>query len=181
MRVVGAINHFLVPSMLIALFLCGIWLLCSYVKKRKIDIKLWGIRYVFITYIAGVFMVTDAYKVFIEGFPTFFMESNLIPFFNTITDILANPLGSIEQIGYNLILFIPFGFLTVISFPDCKWKLRKMVIISFIVVLVVETLEYFSGRYMDIDDIFINICGSILGYAIYKIVNQTIYRYKENT
>ena len=177
MRVVGAIHHFLMPSMLIALFIWGIWLSCSYVKKRKIDVKLWGIRYVFITYISGVFMVTDFYKIFTEGFPTFFMEPNFIPFFHTIKDILSDPSAAIEQIGYNFILFIPFGFLTAASFPDHKWKLKKIVIVSFIVVLAVETLEYFSGRYMDIDDIFINICGSILGYAIYNMINQAIYRY----
>lgn len=78
-----------------------------------------------------------------------------------------------------LFSFGEYGFLTVISFPDYKWKLRKIVIISFIVVLVVETLEYFSGRYMDIDDIFINVCGSVSGYAIYNMINKAIYRYKE--
>lgn len=176
MRIIGVINHFLLPSMLIALLFLGIWFFYSYVKKQKIDIKLWAIRYVFITYISGVFMVTDSYKVFIDGFPMFFIKPNLIPFVNTIKDILADPLNSIEQVGYNFILFIPFGFLIVIAFPYYKWRLKKIVIISLIVVFIIETLEYFSGRYMDIDDIFINTCGSILGYAIYSIISRTIMR-----
>ena len=169
LRVVGAINHFLLPSMLIALFIWGIWFFLFLSKKKDVDIRLWGSRYIFLTYIASVFMVTDAYKVFIEGIPTFFMEANLIPFFNTISDIIANPFNTMEQIGYNFILFIPFGFLIVISYPDYKWRLRKIVIITFMVVLVVEILEYLSGRYMDIDDIFINICGSVFGYIIYNV------------
>jgi glycopeptide antibiotics resistance protein len=173
MRVVGAINHFLFPSMLSALFIWGIWFFVFFAKQKELDIKLWGTRYIFLTYIASVFMVTEAYKVFIEGFPTFFMEANLIPFFYTIKDILDNPFGTMEQICYNFILFIPFGFLIVISFPYCKWKLRKIIIVTFIVVLGIEILEYLSGRYMDIDDVFINVCGSVLGYIIYKVIYIT--------
>ncbi len=80
MRVVGAINHFLLPSMLIALFVWGICFFYFCLKKREVEIKLWGIRYIFLTYISSIFMVTDAYKVFIEGVPAFFMDPNLIPF-----------------------------------------------------------------------------------------------------
>lgn len=174
MRVIGAVNHFLFPSMRIALFIWGIWLFCSYVIKRKADVRLWGIRYIFTTYIAAVFLLTDAYKVFTEGFPAFFMEPNLIPFFNTLKDVLDNPSGSMEQIFYNFILYIPFGFLTVISFPDCRWRLKKIVIVSLTAVSAVEILEYFSGRYMDIDDIFINICGSVLGYAVYFVMYKAV-------
>nr|WP_300326697.1 VanZ family protein [uncultured Anaerostipes sp.] len=176
---IGVINLFLFPSMLVAIFIWGMWAFCFYLKKRNLNLKLWGIRYVFITYISSVFIVTDAYKIFTEGFPMFFMEPNFIPFFNTIKDILANPLESIGQIAYNFILFIPFGFLIVFSFPNYKWKLMKIIVISFIVVFVVETLEYFSGRYMDIDDIIINICGSVLGYGIGSMLNRVRYHYKE--
>lgn len=170
MRVIGAINHFLLPSMLSAFF---VWIICFLgicIRKKEVNIKLWIIRYVFLTYISSVFMLTDAYMVFTDGIPEFFMEPNLIPFYNTISDILNNPAGSMEQISYNLILFIPFGFLTPISFPNFKWKLRKIVIVTFMAVLIVEILEFFSGRYMDIDDIFINICGSVLGYIIYNVI-----------
>ncbi len=89
-----------------------------------------------------------------------------------------------EQIGYNFILFIPFGFLIVISFPSCKWKLRKIVIITFMIVLVVEILEYLSGRYMDIDDVFINVCGSVFGYIIYNaiyIIYDKVFPYIKRT
>lgn len=73
-------------------------------KKKDVDIIiLWGGRYIFLTYIASVFMVTDAYKVFVEGIPTFFMEANLIPFFNTIRDIFINICGSVfGYIIYNV-------------------------------------------------------------------------------
>lgn len=165
MRVVGAMNHFLLPSLLTALFICGIWFFVSFLMKKKGSIILWGCRYIFVTYIVGVLMVTDAYQVFIEGIPTFFIEPNFIPFVNMINDILSNPSGMIEQIGYNLILFIPFGFLIVISFPSCKWNLRKLVIVTLIAIFAVEILETFSGRYMDIDDVLINLCGSVLGYT----------------
>lgn len=180
MRVIGAINHFLFPSMLVALLIWGICFFAFYTKHKTIDIKLWGIRYVFLTYIASIFMVTEAYQIFMEGIPTFFMEPNLIPFFYTIRDILSNPFDMMEQIGYNFILFIPFGFLIVIAFPHYKWNLRKIVAITFVAVLVVELLEFLSGRYMDIDDVFINICGSVFGYGtynfLYKIYNK-VYCY----
>lgn len=82
MRVIGAMNHFLLPSLLTALFICGIWFFVSFLMKKKGSITLCGCRYIFVTYIVGILMVTDAYKVFIEGIPTFFIEPNFIPFVN---------------------------------------------------------------------------------------------------
>ena len=176
MRVIGAINHYLVPSMLIAIFIWGICFLSTYIRHKKVNIRTWGIRYVFITYLLSIFMITEAYKVFIKGIPAFLIEPNLIPFFCTVTDILTNPYASFVQIGYNFLLFIPFGFLLVISFPDYTWKFWKILLVTIIVVLLVEILEYFSGRYMDIDDIFINVCGSALGYYIYILMSKIIKR-----
>lgn len=168
MRVVGMLNHYLLSAMRIALFPWGIWLLVSYVRNKSLDIKLLGIRYVFITYLAGVFFVTGAYRVFEDGIPAFFMEPNLIPLWNTIQDIRSSPQETIALIAYNLILLIPFGFLLPFAFSHCNWEWKKIAILSFAFVLLVEILEYFSGRYMDIDDIVINTIGALVGYALYR-------------
>jgi len=74
---------------------------------------------------------------------------------------------------------IPFCFLTIISFPNYRWRLKKIVIVPLIAVPAVEILEYFSGRYMDIDDIFINICGSVLGYAVYSVMYKAVCHCRE--
>lgn len=65
-----------------------------------------------------------------EGFPEFFMDANLIPIVNTIQDIIGNPSEMISQIGYNIALFIPFGFLVPYSFPKNKWDWKRILLFS---------------------------------------------------
>lgn len=176
MRVIGAINNYLVEAMLIAFVVWGICVLVSYIRNKKICIKNWTVQYVFITYLISVLLITEAYKVFIEGIPTYFMEPNLIPFINTVTDIFYNPENSLSLIGYNILLFVPFGFLVVPSFPNYQWNFWKVLLVTVIVVLFVEVMEYCSGRCLDVDDIFINTIGSIWGYYVYSFLSKKFVR-----
>ena len=41
-------------------------------------------------------------------------------------------------------------------------------------VAIIEILEFFSGRYMDVDDLIINTIGSLIGYIVYKIMENKI-------
>lgn len=172
MRIIGAINHYLIPAMIIASIVWGICLFISFCRHKKTTVKIWMIRYVFITYLISVLLITDAYKVLVEAFPVYFMEPNLIPFVHTVEDIFTNPIATLTLIFYNIVLFVPFGFLLVCSFPSHEWKLREILGVTVIVVLIVEVMEYLTGRYLDIDDVFINTFGSILGYYIYILIQR---------
>ena len=93
----------------------------------------------------------------------------------TIQDITENPSGMLEQIIYNIALFVPFGFLLHMSVPEINWNLKKIVLSGLIMVFVVEGLEYLTGRYFDIDDFIVNSIGVILGYYIYLILQKILY------
>ena len=94
--------------------------------------------------------------------------NNFIPF----KEILRYEVGSkvfIKNIVGNIILFIPFGL-----FVSYIIKTRKVIPIIFITLITSITIEYTQlqiGRTFDIDDIFLNIIGGLVGYFIYLIID----------
>ena len=138
------------------------------IRKKLVNVKVWIIRYVMITYLVSVFMITDAYKAFVEGIPDFFISPNFIPVYNFIMDVGSNPVETLMQAIYNIVLLIPFGVLLPPSLPEYSIRLKKVLVITVAFVVIVEVMEYLSGRYMDIDDIILNTFGSMIGYFIYR-------------
>lgn len=183
MRVIGALRHYLFSSIKIAffifLFLAVFYIIYKLIRKEKVELHFytWILQYIFTVYLVGVFFMTNGFEIFTNGLPSFFMSPNLIPIFYTIQDILNNPGEMLSQICYNIILFIPFGFLLPCSFPNKQWNVRKILSYSFVAIFLVEGMEFISGRYFDIDDFFINSVGAFIGYVIYKITTKLIKNY----
>ncbi len=70
----------------------------------------------------------------------------------------------------NIIMFIPFGF-----FTSYYLKLERKTFVFFlsvIVSIVIELIQLNIGRAFDIDDILLNIVGSMLGYFLYRIIDR---------
>ena len=90
--------------------------------------------------------------------------NNFVPF----KEIFRYELGSkvfIHNIIGNIILFIPFGF-----FVSTILKTKKVLPILFLSLVTSSVIEYTQlliGRTFDIDDIILNLCGSLIGYIIY--------------
>ena len=90
--------------------------------------------------------------------------NNFVPF----KEIFRYELGSkvfIHNIIGNIILFIPFGF-----FVSTILKTKKVLPIIFLSLVTSSVIEYTQlliGRTFDIDDIILNLCGSLIGYIIY--------------
>lgn len=96
---------------------------------------------------------------------------NLTPF-KVVTYIYNN--YSLEYFLYqtvgNFMLFIPFGF-----FSYCKFKsIKKAIILSLAMTLSVELIQGFiPNRFCDIDDIWLNTSGGILGsIAAYFLISS---------
>ena len=93
---------------------------------------------------------------------------NFIPF----TEMTRYSLGS-KSFFYNVIgniaLFIPFGFF-VTGTVKAK-KLSEITIITIIISLTAELIQYRIGRAFDVDDIILNTTGSILGFVVYSGVS----------
>ena len=70
----------------------------------------------------------------------------------------------------NIIMFIPFGFFTAYYL-----KLNKKSIIFYltlIVSIVIELIQLKIGRAFDVDDIILNMAGSLIGYFAYRLVDR---------
>ena len=77
-----------------------------------------------------------------------------------------------RNIILNILLFMPFGFLLPIYSKKLR-KIYKIVSIGFLVTLLIETIQYITKiGIFEIDDIFDNTMGVLIGYCIYMILNN---------
>lgn len=66
----------------------------------------------------------------------------------------------------NLILFIPYGFLSTIIFKKIRKKKMYGVLIGFAFAVGIEFLQCFTGRFVEIEDILMNTLGTYIGYSL---------------
>jgi glycopeptide antibiotics resistance protein len=73
---------------------------------------------------------------------------------------------TVKQIGGNVVLGVPFGFLLPVVFPKTRGLVRVVAVTAF-VMLCVETAQgtMVEGRAFDIDDVILNTFGALLGYV----------------
>ena len=102
-----------------------------------------------------------------------FGEINLIP---TIVKCLSGDysLGSWvkEMLVGNIIMFMPFGFF--LPFVVENLNRRNAFMIFLVVPFVVESLQLFVGRSLDIDDLICNFLGIIIGFIIAGMIKKGI-------
>ncbi|WP_353946825.1 VanZ family protein [Streptomyces sp. HUAS MG91] len=74
---------------------------------------------------------------------------------------------TVKQVGGNIVLGVPFGFLLPVLFPRTRGLVR-VVLMTALVMLTVETAQglLVTGRAFDIDDVILNSAGAFLGYLV---------------
>lgn len=99
---------------------------------------------------------------------------NFVPF-RTMKNYIkySGFLHTLTNIFGNILIFIPYGILVAEIFPKFR-KLSKIFLLSFATSFFVEFIQFFIGRSVDIDDLILNVFGSIIGYLIWK----KVLRYK---
>lgn len=92
---------------------------------------------------------------------------NSVPFI----DVISGRGDFIRQIGLNIIMTVPFGFLLPFLKKE-NAKLLKVVFYTFLLSLGIEILQpLLNGfRSSDITDLITNVLGGIIGYILYLIV-----------
>lgn len=70
----------------------------------------------------------------------------------------------------NIIMFVPFGFFT--SYYLKLERKNFIFFLSIIISVVIELIQLKIGRAFDIDDILLNIIGSMIGYYLYRIIDK---------
>ena len=91
---------------------------------------------------------------------------NLVPFI----DITFGRGDFVRQVGLNIIMTIPFGFLVPLAKKE-NTKLLKVILYTFLLSLGIELLQpLINGiRSADITDLITNVIGGIIGYIMYLI------------
>ena len=70
----------------------------------------------------------------------------------------------------NILMFIPFGFFT--SYYLKLEKKRIIFYITLIISIVIELIQLKIGRAFDVDDIILNVVGSLIGYFMYRLMDK---------
>ena len=93
---------------------------------------------------------------------------NLVPF-RTIKNYIkySGFLHTMINIMGNVIIFVPFGILLPEIFSKAR-NILKILVITFFTSFFVEFIQFFIGRSVDIDDLMLNVLGSVIGYFIWK-------------
>ena len=130
----------------------------------------------FITYISLLLYLT-LFKNYL-GRTIGVFDINLIPFKNiikVITDYIINEVSLrffIRNIFGNLIAFTPFAYFFIVIFKTKN--IKKFSIIMFFIILFIETMQLvFKIGFFDIDDIILNLIGSIVAFLILQKTLKT--------
>ena len=104
---------------------------------------------------------------------------NLVPFrtIGRYMDRLYNSAGKLNHqavinLGGNVIMFIPLGFL--LPFVSDRAKgLKNCFVMTFALLMLVETMQFFTllGSF-DIDDLLLNIIGIFMGWMAYIKIHR---------
>ena len=146
-----------------------------FINNHKKQIRLLC-RVLFALYIAGlVYFLFFAEMLDRTGIERSY-RSNLIPFreirrFIVYADLLG-PMAVISNLFGNIVIFMPFGFLV----PILGRKKRNFwftSLLSFALSLAVECIQLVTRTgCFDVDDIFLNTIGGMLGYLVYALVQR---------
>ena len=141
-------------------------------KHRKLHMALFCAYSVFMLYLlfnrAGGIEGMDYWKQIRANL-------NLEPFhtirlFLKVLDQQAYSAAAVINLGGNVIMFIPLGFLLPRVFTGLQ-KFRRGILATVLIIIAVELTQLFTllGS-CDIDDLILNVIGAAFGYIIHKLI-----------
>ena len=89
---------------------------------------------------------------------------NIVPFQEIFRYKIGSNLFMFNVVG-NILIFVPFGYF--VSGYIKASRVSHILFISLITSTTVELVQLQIGRSFDIDDIFLNVIGSILGFFLF--------------
>lgn len=137
----------------------------TYLCKNKIKLVFYKelLMLSFIIYVLCLFQVVTFQDV------ANWSSNNFVPFH----EILRYDIGSrlfFKNVLGNMVLFMPYGF-----FTSFYLKLKKGTSVLFLTLLsslAIELTQMAIGRVFDVDDILLNLVGSMIGYLCYVLLNK---------
>ena len=126
---------------------------------------------IFWFYLIMVFHITLNIPGIIQGHFSISETYNLSPLagINTILSSENSQYVALNIWG-NILMFMPFGFLLPLLWH--KWTFIRVFFFSMLVSISIETIQFFTGRGLDIDDVFLNTAGGSAGYLVFWIIQH---------
>lgn len=136
--------------------------------QKNLSIKHFLWVYVFLFYLALVYMVTGIGNIWVIG-----RYETLI----RISEINLLPFSSEGMTTYilNIILFMPLGFLLPTIWPQFR-TIKNTACTGFFFSLAIELSQLLNHRITDIDDLLMNTLGAIIGYLLYRALFKMVYK-----
>ena len=136
-------------------------------KKNGIPVTKYHTIIVFIVlaYIIGVYHFTgigtihDAFLYQLQIHPE---QLNYIPFSQNV---------HFTSYVLNIILFVPLGFLVPVVWKKMD-HLINTIGVGLIFTLFIELTQLLNHRITDIDDIILNVLGTIIGFVFFRVVDK---------
>lgn len=136
--------------------------------KNDISIRHFLWVYVFLFYLSLVYKVTQIATVWdISRYETWIRV-------NQINLTLFDTAGSTTYL-LNILLFMPLGFLLPTIWPQFR-KMKNTVCTGFFFSLAIELNQLLNNRITDVDDLFTNTLGAIIGYVLYKVLYTALFK-----
>ena len=136
--------------------------------KNDISIRHFLWVYVFLFYLSLVYKVTQIATVWdISRYETWIRV-------NQINLTLFDTAGSTTYL-LNILLFMPLGFLLPTIWPQFR-KMKNTVCAGFFFSLAIELNQLLNNRITDVDDLFTNTLGAIIGYVLYKVLYTALFK-----
>lgn len=117
---------------------------------------------VFSFYVIGVYYFTGAGTIYDGLRYKLEVRQNQVNFIPFSRDI--------HIAGYllNIVLFIPLGLLTPIIWKKMN-NLTNIIGVGFFFTMLIEISQLLNNRATDIDDILLNLLGSVVGFWLFKV------------
>ena len=103
-------------------------------------------------------------------------RSRLMPFESYRAFFATGSMSELRGIILNIILFVPFGFLTALCFQDKK-PVMNALFAGLILTVSIEILQFLTRTgTLETDDVMHNMLGTVLGVLIWYVLNKLINR-----
>lgn len=129
--------------------------------------KKYLLMFFFLSYLSVVLLLT----LFTHNYYTYGRSENLKIFSSLALMIRSGSLALIfKNVIGNMLLFLPFGLLLpLLSKPAGRYPL--LILSAFLFSLFIESSQYlFASRIFDIDDMWLNITGAVIGRMIFSFL-----------
>ncbi len=139
----------------------GIHLIAQWRTKTKkaFNFKEYFLSTIFVAYLSALLMITLARQA------SLYSSVNLKLFQSYRTSIAVLDTRSLVHIVMNILMTIPFGLLLPLVYKKSQ-KFLNFLVIIVITIVSIESLQMILGRgIFDIDDIFNNLLGGIIGFG----------------